>query len=188
MLSSGKLYSTLGHWGVGVFANKTLRTNDVVMEVMANQTVSSFDDVFPYMNIARGIAKRFENYTTDNERAEFLLLLNINYIRFFGFSQTNRFWKFYFETLPNYYDYLPFWKEEEKQIMAKFTFNQELRESMFKHPGEALDYMIETLVKQIRKIDPSYIQLALNDNAIKDTVNLIKIRLKFIFSMMLLIL
>jgi len=176
MLSKNKLYSTLGHWGVGAFVNKNLRTNEIAMETTANQTISSFDNICPYMDIARNITARFVNVSQPHERSEFHLLLNINYLRFFGEGKQNRFFRFYFETLPNYFDYLPFWKEEEKAIISKFTFSQDLRESLFRYDNEMLDIWIEMFSKQIRRKDPSFIQIALNDQAIKHTMNIIKTR------------
>jgi len=176
MLSKNKLYSTLGHWGVGAFVNKSLRTNEVAIETTANQTISSFDDICPYMDIARNITARFVNASQPHEISEFHLLLNINYLRYFGEGTQNRFFRFYFETLPNYYDYLPFWKEEEKAIITKFTFSQDLRESLFRYDNEMLDIWIEMFAKQLRRKDPSFIQIALNDQAIKHTMNIIKTR------------
>jgi len=146
------------------------------METTPNQTISSFDNTFPYMDIARNITKNYENQCSEKVRQEFYLLLNINYQRYFGTTKTNRFFHFYFETLPNYFDYLPFWKQEEKDILAKFTFAQDLRESLFRHDHEWMDLFIELLSKELRKMDPSFIHLALNDGAIKQTTNLIKSR------------
>lgn len=179
MLSGGKLYSTLGHWGVGVFANKTLKTGEVVMEAYPNQTISSFDSVFPYQELVDNITipLLLANVTDFQLVAELRLLLNLNYLRYFQIENRSRFFKFFFETLPDYYDYLPYWKEEEKAMIAKFTFHQDLRDTLFKHEsGDMLDILIELIVKKLKNIDPSFIQLALNDVSIKQAVNIIKTR------------
>ncbi len=176
MLSKGKLYSTLGHWGVGAFANTNLRTGDVAIEATANQTISSFDNIFPYMDLAKEVVKPFENITKESDQHEFFLLLNLNYMRYFKITEKDRFFKFYFQTLPDYYDYLPFWKNVEQQMIAKFTFHQDLKDSLFYHKGDIIDVFIELLIKKIKKKDPSFIQIGLSDRAIKDTMNIIKSR------------
>ena len=50
-LSKENLYSSLSSYGIGVFANKDFKVNDVVMEIPANYTISSFDEIFPYKDV-----------------------------------------------------------------------------------------------------------------------------------------
>ena len=45
----------------------------------------------------------------------FKLILNFNYMRYV--DRNNRFFRIYFDNLPNYMEYFPFWPEDEKNII-----------------------------------------------------------------------
>lgn len=174
MFSNDTLYSSVSHYGIGTFTNKNLRANEHAMEVPANYTISSFDRFFPYMDIADKVAKQYENDTSIDEINFFKLILNFNYLRYV--DRSNRFFRIYFDNLPNYMEYFPFWAEDEKNLLKKFMADPTMSSDLLLHNNTVLDYMIEDVKRLIKRSDPNLASLILTDTKVNEAINLINSR------------
>ena len=146
------------------------------MEIEANYTISSFDGYFPYMNIVDEVISDYvvRNLTELGEINHIYLLMNLNYIRYV--NTTNRFFKIFFENLPTYNDYLPFWDKQEKAILKKIINDPLIDSSLFAHNKTSFDMIIEDIKKKVKKIDPNIIRLMLTDEKIEEAYNIISSR------------
>jgi hypothetical protein len=176
MLSQDRLYSSISYYGVGAFANKDLKMNDIAMEITANHTISTFDTYFPYINIVYDTIEDFvaRNQTEMGEVNTMLLMINLNYLRYV--NTTNRFFRIYFEQVPKYMDYLPFWDKQEKAFLKKIINDPIIDTGLFSHNETTLDYMLEDIKKKIKKVDPDMARMVLSDERLDEAFNIIKSR------------
>jgi hypothetical protein len=176
MLSQERLYASMSYYGVGTFANKELKMNDVAMEIGANYTISSFDNYFPYMEQVTEVVLDYaeRNMTEMGEVNTLYLMLNINYLRYV--NNTNRFFRIYFENLPKYNDYLPFWDKQEKAFLKKIINDPIIDTGLFSHNETVLDMMLEDIKKKLKKIDPEIVRMVLTDDRIDEAFNIVKSR------------
>ena len=174
MFSNETLYASVSHYGIGAFANKNFKPNEHVMEIPANYTISCFDSYFPYMDLADKVGKQYENETSQYNINFFKLILNFNYLRYS--DRNNRFFRIYFDNLPNYMEYFPFWPEEEKHIIKKLMADPTMGDDLLKHNDTMLDYMLEDLKRLVRRKDPNIIGSVLSDQKINEAINLINSR------------
>lgn len=174
MFSNDTLYASISSYGVGAFVNKNFKPNEHVMEIPANYTISCYDNYFPYMEDAEKVVKEYENDTSIYNRNFFKLILNFNYLRYV--DKSNRFFRIYFDNLPNYMEYFPFWAEEEKGIVKKLMADPTMSADLFLHNDTNLDYMLEDLKRIIKRKDPSLVVQMLTDQKINEAINLINSR------------
>jgi len=170
-LSKGNLYSSLSSYGVGVFANKDFKTNDVVMEIPANYTISSFDIIFPYKEIVMKVLRGHNQYNDVSEINLMLLILNLNYMRYV--SNDNRYFKFYFNNLPRYQNYLPFWEDQEKLAIKKLSGDPLVYDELLLHNMTNFDMMIEDVRRELKREDNSIVLQMFTDSKIEDAMNII---------------
>lgn len=180
MLSNDRLYSSISSYGIGTFANKNLKPNEIVMEIPANYTISSFDRFFPYMDLADMVAKEYENQTSIANINKFKLILNFNYMRYV--ERSNRFFRIYFENLPNYMEYFPFWPEDEKKIVTKLMADPTMTADLMLHNDTNLDFMMEDLKRLVKRKDPAMVAQMLSDSKVNEAINLVSSR-GYIFSL-----
>jgi hypothetical protein len=175
-LSQDRLYASMSYYGVGAFANQELKTNDIAMEIDANYTISSFDSSFPHIALVDEVVFDYidRNLTEMGEINTLYLAININYIRYV--NNTNRFFRIYFENLPKYMDYLPFWDKQEKAFLKKIINDPIIDTGLFAHNETILDRMFEDIKKKIKKIDPEMVRLILTDEKIDEAINIVKSR------------
>lgn len=171
MLSNERLYASVSYHGVGLFANKDFKPNDVAMEVPANYTISSFDIVFPYKDIVIKVLQKHINYTDLTEINLMFMILNLNYMRYV--NNTNRFFKFYFDNLPKYKNYLPFWEDQEKLTLRKITGDPLIESELLLHNMTRFDMMVEDVRKELQKVDPGVSLLMFTDAKIDDAMNIV---------------
>lgn len=171
MLSNERLYASVSYHGVGLFANKDFKANDVAMEVPANYTISSFDIIFPYKEIVIKVLQKHINYTDLTEINLMFMILNLNYMRYV--NNTNRFFKFYFENLPKYKNYLPFWEDQEKLTLRKITGDPLIESELLLHNMTRFDMMVEDVRKELQKVDPGVSVLMFTDSKIDDAMNIV---------------
>lgn len=150
------------------------------MEIPANYTISCFDNYFPYMDLADKVIKQYENETTIDNMNFFRLLLNFNYLRYI--KKDNRFLRIYFDNLPNYMEYFPFWPEEEKNVIKKLMADPTMGSDLLLHNDTNLDFMLEDLKRLLKRKDPSLVANMLTDQKINEAVNLINSR-GYVFSL-----
>lgn len=180
MFSNDTIYAGVSDYGIGTFANRDIKPNEHVMEIPANYTISSFDSFFPYMDIADKVAKQFENDTSIDQINIFKLILNFNYLRYV--DRSNRFFRIYFDNLPNYMEYFPFWPEDEKHIVRKFMADPSMNSDLLLHNNTVLDYMFEDIKRVIRRKDPNLVASILSDKRIEEAINLVNSR-SYLFSL-----
>jgi hypothetical protein len=173
LFSNNKTYASVSHYGVGVFANKNFKTNEVIMEVTSNFTISSFDDTFPYMDIFENYCNRTYGEGHKVERNMFRLLMNVNYIRYV--NNTNRFFRIFFNNLPDTYEYLPYWGDE-KQILTKFNMDLRQESEMFQFNSTFIDGLVTFMETELRKKDPYMVDSMFSNERIKTGVNVINTR------------
>ena len=173
ILSKNTTYPSVSHYGIGVFANKNFRTNEVIMEIPSNFTISSFDNTFPYMNLFDKHFNTTFRMVSQTDRFIFRLLLNINYIRYI--NNTNRYFRIYFENLPETKDYLPFWGEE-KQIFTKLNMDVRQEHSMFSFNSTGYDLMLNTLKQELDRVNRTIVDIMFLDERVKNTINIINTR------------
>lgn len=171
MLSNERLYASVSYHGVGLFANKDFKANDVAMEVPANYTISSFDVVFPYKEIVIKVLQKHINHTDLTEINLMFMILNLNYMRYV--NNTNRFFKFYFDNLPKYKNYLPFWEDQEKLTLRKITGDPLIESELLLHNMTRFDMMVEDVRKELQKVDPGVSLLMFTDSKIDDAMNIV---------------
>lgn len=171
LLSNEKLYASVSYYGVGLFANKDFKANDVAMEVPANYTISSFDIVFPYKEIVIKVLQKHINYTDLTQINLMFMILNLNYMRYV--NNTNRFFKFYFDNLPKYKNYLPFWEDQEKLTLRKITGDPLIESELLLHNMTRFDMMVEDIRKELQKVDPGVSLLMFTDAKIDDAMNIV---------------
>lgn len=180
MFSQDKLYASISHYGIGTFSSKAFKPNEAVMEIEANYTISSFDNFFPYMDLADKVIEEYRSTSTSENLNFFRLILNFNYVRYM--DRSNRFFKIYFENLPNYMEYFPFWPEEEKLVIKKLLSDPNMGGDLLMHNETDIDYMLEDLKRLVRKKDPNIVSHMLTDNKIMEAINLINSR-AYIFTL-----
>lgn len=112
MFSNNSLYASVSNYGIGTFANKNFKPNEHIMEIPANYTISCFDNYFPHMDLVDKVINEYVNETSIDTLNKVKLIMNFNYLRYV--DRSNRFFRIYFDNLPNYMEYFPFWPEEEK--------------------------------------------------------------------------
>jgi hypothetical protein len=180
MFSNNTLYASISHYGIGTFTSKDLKPNEAVMEIPANYTISCFDNYFPYMEMVNKIAEQYKEEASIDEINFMKLILNFNYLRLV--DRTNRFFRIFFDNLPNYMEYFPFWPDEEKNIIKKLMADPTLASDLFLHNNTVLDYMLEDVKRLVRRADPNIAALVFNDNKVNEAINLIYSR-GYIFSL-----
>jgi len=171
MLSNERLYASVSYHGVGLFANKDFKPNDVAMEIPANYTISCFDEIFPYKDIVIKVLQKHINYTDLTEINLMFMILNLNYMRYV--NNTNRFFKFYFENLPKYKNYLPFWEDQEKVTLRKITGDPLIESELLLHNMTRFDMMVEDVRKELQKVDPGVSLQMFTDAKIDDAINIV---------------
>ena len=174
MFSNDTLYASVSHYGIGTFANKELKANEHVMEIPANYTISCFDNIFPHMDLVDKIAEQYKEDASIDEINFLRLILNFNYLRFV--DRSNRFFRIYFDNLPNYMEYFPFWPDEEKQIVKKLMADPTMSAELLTHNNTVLDYMLEDVRRLVRRKDPNLAGIIFNDAKVNDAINLIQSR------------
>lgn len=180
MFSNDTLFSSVSTYGIGTFANKNLKPNEYVMEIPANYTISSFDRLFPHMDLADKVAEQYKGETSQQNINFFKLILNFNYQRYV--DRNNRFFRIYFDNLPNYMEYFPFWPEEEKSIIKKLMADPTMGTDLLLHNDTNLDYMLEDLKRLVKRQDPALVSTMLTDSKIEEAINLINSR-GYLFSL-----
>lgn len=170
-LSKGNLYASLSSYGVGLFTNKELKVNDVVLEIPANSTISSFDMIFPYKDIVLKVLEQHAQYNDVTEINLMLIILNLNYMRYV--NNTNRFFKFYFNNLPRYQNYLPFWEDQEKLTIKKISGDPLVNDELLLHNMTNFDMMIEDVRRELKRVDNSVVLQMFTDAKIEDAMNII---------------
>lgn len=180
MFSNDTLYASISSYGIGVFTNKNLKPNENAMEIPANYTISCFDRFFPYMDIADQVAKQWENETSIDNINFFKLILNFNYLRYV--DRSNRYFRIYFDNLPNYMEYFPFWNEEEKGIIKKLMADPTMGADLLLHNDTNLDYMLEDIKRIIKRKDPNMAASVLSDSRVNEAINLVNSR-GYVFSL-----
>lgn len=171
LLSKENLFASLSSYGVGVFANKDFKVNDVVMEIPSNYTISSFDMIFPYHEVVIKVLKGHVQYTDPTEINLMFIILNLNYMRYV--NNTNRFFKFYFNNLPRYQNYLPFWEDQEKLTIKKISGDPLINEELLLHNMTRFDMMIEDVRRELKKVDNSVVLQMFTDAKIEDAMNIV---------------
>lgn len=171
MLSKENLYASLSSYGVGLFTNKEFKVNDVVMEIPANYTISSYDMIFPYKDVVLKVLKGHVQYNDVSEINLMLLILNLNYMRYV--NNTNRYFKFYFNNLPRYQNYLPFWEDQEKYTIKKISGDPLIYDELLLHNMTNFDMMIEDVRRELKKRDNSVVLQMFTDSKIEDALNII---------------
>ena len=171
MLSNDKLYASVSYHGVGLFANKNFKTNEVAMEIPANYTISSYDNIFPYRDIMFKVLNKHLNHTDLTEINLMFIILNFNYMRYV--NNTNRFFRFYFDNLPKYKNYLPFWEDQEKVTLRKITGDPLIESELLLHNMTRFDMMVEDVRKELRKVDPGVALQMFTDSKIEDAINIV---------------
>jgi hypothetical protein len=170
-MSKGNLYSSLSSYGIGLFTNKEFKTNDVVLEIPANFTISSFDMIFPYKEVVVKVLQNHAQYNDLTEINLMLLILNFNYMRYV--NNTNRFFKFYFNNLPRYQNYLPFWEDQEKLAIKKISGDPLIYDELLLHNMTNFDMMIEDVRRELKRVDNSVVLQMFTDSKIEDAINII---------------
>jgi hypothetical protein len=173
MFSTDKLYASVSQFGIGTFANKNLRPEEDIMSIPANYTISCFDNYFPHMDLANKVAEQWKDEAGINTINEFRLILNFNYLRYV--DRSNRFFRIYFDNLPNYMEYFPFWAEEEKSIIKKLMADPTMGSDLA-HNDTNLDYMLEDFKRVLKRKDPNMVPMILSDKKIYEAINLINSR------------
>ena len=171
MLSNDRLYASVSYHGVGLFANKNFKPNEVAMEIPANFTISTFDPFFPYKDIVFNVLQKYINQADLTEINLMFMILNLNYMRYV--NNTNRFFKFYFDNLPKYKNYLPFWEDQEKLTLRKITGDPLIESELLLHNMTRFDMMVEDVRKELQKVDPGVSMLMFTDNKIDDAMNIV---------------
>ena len=174
MFSDNKLYASISHYGVGTFANSNLKPNEEVMEIPANYTISCFDRTFPYMDLADKVVEQYKHETGPDNLNFFRLILNFNYMRYIG--KNDRFFKIYFDNLPEYMEYFPFWPEEEKHIVKKLLHDPLMATDLLLHNETVIDYMLEDLKRLVRRKDSNIASYMLSDVKVQEAINIINSR------------
>jgi hypothetical protein len=174
MLSQDRLYAAISYHGVGTYANKDLKPNEVAMEITANYTISSYDNIFPHFDQLESVLKKHENNTHIIEVNTLRILLNLNYMRYM--TQPNRFFRIWFDNLPKHKDYLPFWNRQEKDILKKLINDPLIESDLFLHNETYFDYLLEDCKKVLRKFDPNLEKLMLTDSRVDEAINIINSR------------
>lgn len=144
------------------------------MEIPANYTISCFDNYFPYMDLADKVASQYKEDANFEQINVFKLILNINYLRYI--DRSNRFFRIYFDNLPNYMEYFPFWPEEEKYIIKKLMADPSMSTDLMLHNNTVLDYMIEDVKRMIKRKDKNLVETIFTDRKINEAINLINSR------------
>lgn len=171
MFSAERLYASVSYHGVGLFANKDFKPNEAAMEIPANYTISSFDFIFPYKDIVIKTLEKHINYTDLTEINLMFIILNLNYMRYV--NNTNRFFKFYFDNLPKYKNYLPFWEDQEKLTLKKITGDPLIESELLLHNMTRFDMMVEDIRKDLQKVDAGVALQMFTDAKIDDAMNII---------------
>jgi hypothetical protein len=161
----------LSSYGIGLFTNKEFKTNDVVLEIPANFTISSFDMIFPYKEVVVKVLQNHAQYNDLTEINLMLLILNFNYMRYV--NNTNRFFKFYFNNLPRYQNYLPFWEDQEKLAIKKISGDPLIYDELLLHNMTNFDMMIEDVRRELKRVDNSVVLQMFTDSKIEDAINII---------------
>ncbi len=178
MLSQNRLYASTSFYGVGAFCNKDFNPNEPAMEIEANYTLSSFDEnEFPYHNELNEffINSLEANKTNIVEVNELKFMINLNYLRYYK-TDVDRFWKIYFENLPKHKDFLPFWDNQDKEILRKLINDPGVEQDLFYINRTSLLYLTEDVKKVLKKIDPNMPQLLLSDNKFIESFNILSSR------------
>lgn len=144
------------------------------MEISANYTISSYDKMFPHFDIVDSVIERYANRTFITEVNLMYMLLNLNYVRYV--NQTNRYFRIYFENLPKYKDYLPFWNLQEKQMLKKIINDPTIGETLFSHNTTVFDMMLEDIKRELKKVDRNIVGLMLTDSKVEEAINVINSR------------
>jgi len=171
MLSNERLYASVSYHGVGLFANKDFKANEVAMEVPSNYTISSFDMIFPYKDIVIKVLNKHLNYTDITEVNLMFMILNLNYMRYV--NTTHRFFKFYFENLPKYRNYLPFWEDQEKITLKKIIGDPLIESELLLHNMTRFDMMVEDVRRELNKVDRGVAVQMFTDSKIEDALNIV---------------
>ena len=141
------------------------------MEIPANYTISCFDSIFPYKDI---IIKVLEKHIRNNDITEInlmFLILNLNYMRYV--NNTNRFFKYYFDNLPKYKNYLPFWEDQEKLTLRKITGDPLIESELLLHNMTNFDMMVEDVRKEWQRVVPGVSMLMFTNAKIDDAMNIV---------------
>ncbi len=141
------------------------------MEIPANYTISCYDNIFPYREV---VIKVLQKHITKNDLTEInlmLIILNLNYMRYM--NNTNRFFKYYFDNLPKYQNYLPFWENQEKLTLRKITGDPLIEGEILLHNMTNFDLMIEDVRKELYNIDPSISYQMFTDSKIDNAINIV---------------
>lgn len=170
MLSNDRLYAAVSYHGIGLYASKPLKPNEIAMEIPANYTISSFDRLYPLPELVDEVLEKHENTTSLMDIRLAQIILNINYLRYM--NTTNRFFKIYFENLPKYRDYVPFWSIQEREILKKILNDPMIDGSLFSHNTTNLDILIEDIKKIYKKHDPNINMHMLTDNRVDEALNI----------------
>jgi len=151
LLSDNKLTSNLSDIsGIGVFAQEDIKENDIIMTFNHTQTISSFDNYFPYLKVAKEIIE-FEKYSnlTSLEHQIYFMTLNLNYLRFSN-KDVDRFLKVFFMNLPIEYEFVPTWEPYEKELLMKITGETPQFNSFFGFNGESFEKLNADVKSKIR--------------------------------------
>lgn len=150
------------------------------MEIDANYTISTFDNYFPYLNaVYEVIGKHAEKRIVDSDEVnQILLILNMNYLRYV--NNTNRFFRIFFDNLPKYNDFLPFWDKQEKAMLKKIINDPLIDSGLFSHNTTSFDMLMEDIKKALKKIDPNIVKLMLTDELVDQAYNIVSSRASLI--------
>lgn len=180
MFSNNSLYASVSNYGIGTFSNKNFKPNEHVMEIPANYTISCFDNFFPHMDLVEKVINEYVNETSIDTLNKVKLIMNFNYLRYV--DRSNRFFRIYFDNLPNYMEYFPFWPEEEKAILKKLMADPTMSADLLSHNDTNLDFIIEDVIRLVRRKDPHLVATMLTDMKINEAINLIHSR-GYVFSL-----
>ena len=127
--------------------------------------------IFPYKDIVMKVLNGNIQYNDITEINLMLLILNLNYMRYV--NNTNRYFKFYFNNLPRYQNYLPFWEDQEKLAIKKISGDPLVNEELLLHNMTNFDMMIEDVRRELKRQDNSIVFQVISDSKIEDAMNII---------------
>lgn len=174
MHATDSIYASVSYFGVGVFCRDDVKIGDVVMEMPLNYTISSFHDYFPHMNEVLEVVKHLGTDPESKSEIHMLrLVLNLNYLKYFN---SDRFFRIWFDNLPEYPDYMPYWDDLDKKILEKFLFMPTIKDDLYITGFKVFDEALKLAKERVNKIDPNYLNLMLTRKKVENAINIVKTR------------